>query len=280
MSLLLGPLALTGAPLTLPFQTPSQVSQVIEEPLRTDYEEATSPVVVVGYVLNAEIGVYAITGAEAQTLSQRYLASEIGIYTITGQPAQTVHSYVLAANTGTYNITGTAASLLADRLIGATAGSYTITGQAAQVIADRQIAAAASAYTITGNAAQLAHGYLMALAGGSYAITGLDADLEKTNAVVTFDYHDGFDNKKKDEEYRLSKKQFRRVIEQAFESELEPQVAKIVEQYSSIVGRARSINEMPKLNWSAMYADIGPIMKAIEAAREADDEEAICLLMQ
>lgn len=101
------------------------------------------------------------------------------------------------------------------------------------------------------------------------------------NRAVIPDSHDGGDNyRRRQREYKLSNDEFRAQIEAAFDSVISPQVAKIVAPYVEMVSEPPKLETLQGINWTAIYADMERISREIDAIREADDEEALWLLMQ
>jgi hypothetical protein len=90
-------------------------------------EEATQ-----AYELNAEPGVFTVTGTAAGVLATRLLNAEPGAFTVTGVDATFVYGqpgvYSLSADPGSFTVTGAAATFLVTYVLNGESGSYSITG--------------------------------------------------------------------------------------------------------------------------------------------------------
>jgi hypothetical protein len=163
-----------------------------------------------GVTLPANAGVFAVTGAAADTEFGRVVLTLSGSFTINGQPADlefgrevaadaasfavtgaaadTEFGREVAPNAGSFSITGADATLVYDNVTGFTiaadAGSFTINGQPADLEFGREVLALAGSFTITGAAADLEFGREVAPNAGSFAVTGAVANLERGREVV------------------------------------------------------------------------------------------------
>lgn len=132
------------------------------------------------YILSADPGAMAITGASASPLSGRMLSATAGAMSITGAGASTLAGRIISADAGVMNIAGTNAAAIADRIITASPGSISITGLGASVLADRLLSAAPGAIVLTGFAADLlattSGAYILSADPGAMAIVGAAAN--------------------------------------------------------------------------------------------------------
>ncbi len=128
-------------------------------------------------ILNGAAGSYVVSGVDALFSPGRFLAAAAGSYTITGQDAQLFAARILNAAPGTYAVSGLDSLLVAQRALDAATGSYIVTGADALLVAQRMLAAGAGSYLITGADALLVAARMLDAEPGSYAITGADAIL-------------------------------------------------------------------------------------------------------
>ena len=129
------------------------------------------------YSLDAEVGSYALTGADSTPLAAMLLDAAAGSYAITGADAVLPLGLSFNAEAGTYSITGADATLLAALLLDAGAGSYTVIGADAALSLGVSIDAEAGTYSLAGADAALSLGIVLNAEAGSYLISGADAVL-------------------------------------------------------------------------------------------------------
>jgi uncharacterized surface anchored protein len=130
----------------------------------------------------------------ASALTNYELNAEPGVFTVTGTAASLVVGYALDAQPGSYAITGTAASLVVGYALNAEPGEYTITGVAATLeytpvaAPPNTVIRATKAHTarlqtqtsqiIGALDASALNNYELDAQPGSFTVTGLDAGLE------------------------------------------------------------------------------------------------------
>jgi len=104
------------------------------------------------YTLNAETGIYTVTGNDATLLKGLVLNAENGSYTLTGNDATLVYNKLLNASSGSYSVTGADANLIYTP----GAGAYTLNAES-------------GAYVLTGSDVTFAYsGGLVTLKAGSW----------------------------------------------------------------------------------------------------------------
>lgn len=109
------------------------------------------------YTLTAEVGVFTLTGQDADLRVARKLTADVGSYSLTGQDASLTVARKLSAEAGSFSLSGQDASLTVARRLTAEAGEYLLTGQDASLIVSRRLSAEAGTFVLTGGEATLTH---------------------------------------------------------------------------------------------------------------------------
>lgn len=138
------------------------------------------------FSLDADVGVYALTGVAAAVVADRLVNADPAAYALTGTAAAPVAGRIIDAAPGSYAVTGVATLPVATRLINALPGAYTVTGTAALPVADRIVTTAPGVYAVTGVAAGLPADRIIGAAPGSYTLTGTAAALVYTPAAGAY----------------------------------------------------------------------------------------------
>jgi hypothetical protein len=143
---------------------------------------AVKPPGAAAYVLDAQPGSYAVTGAPANVAKHRFINAAPGSYAVTGFAIPRGVGRVINAAPGAYTVTGAAANLLRARILNAAPGSYALTGAPAGIVRGLTLNAAPGAYTLTGfdatleEAGGLTH-YSLNAEPGNYSVVGFAAGL-------------------------------------------------------------------------------------------------------
>lgn len=133
-------------------------------------------------VLNAETGVYNLTGAAADLTATRTLSADSGAYNLTGSAATLEKTIPLDAASGSYSLTGSSATLAKELNLSADSGSYNVTGFAADLTyaaGVKVLIAEPGAYSLVGSDATLAKSLNLSADSGAYNLTGAAATLYK-----------------------------------------------------------------------------------------------------
>lgn len=133
----------------------------------------------VSYTLDADSGVFNLSGQGAGLIAARRVAALVGAYNLTGQAAGLKTSKSLSAMAASFTLSGQAATLKRLARLTASSGSYSLTGQAASLELARMLAAQAGSYILTGDSAILRKGIKLQATPGSYALNGQNALLYK-----------------------------------------------------------------------------------------------------
>ncbi len=133
-----------------------------------------------GFGLDVDVGSYVLTGFAADLEVAQVLPIDVGSYIITGIAAdlQASADNSIVLDVGSYVITGISAALHKNILFTGV-GSYTLTGRDIALSITFQIDCVAGAYVLTGLGADLDKGNVLPGAAGSYTITGIGVDLEQ-----------------------------------------------------------------------------------------------------
>jgi len=123
--------------------------------------------------INAQPGVYALTGAAATMLRDIPANAQPGVYALTGAAASA--DLAINAAAGSYALTGAAATTLRDIPANAQPGSYDLTGVAADTHRAVAIDAQPGNYDLTGVAADTHRAVAIDAQPGSYDLTGAAA---------------------------------------------------------------------------------------------------------
>lgn len=140
----------------------------------------------VDFVLTADPGSYALTGAAATIVANRMVTADPGSYLVTGLSATLQLERTVIADPGSYAVTGAAATIVAGRMVTADPGSYIVTGQAATLQLERTIIADPGAYVVTGADASLITSRLLSADPGAYVLSGAAASL-LADRIITAD---------------------------------------------------------------------------------------------
>jgi len=139
------------------------------------------PATTAAYVMTADPGSYALSGASASAFADRMISASPGAYALTGADAGLSKGLQLLADPGSYSLAGADVGFLADRMLSADPGGYSLVGADASTLVGRVLTAVAGAYVLEGADAllvyvPLAGFYVLTAEPGAYAVTGADAD--------------------------------------------------------------------------------------------------------
>jgi len=161
-----------------------------------------------GYTLNAESGIFSLTGQDVGLLANRLLSTDAGSFSLTGQDIDLLLGHLLNADSGSFVLsgadidlfinrllsldsgsfvlTGQDIDLLFNRLLTADSGSFILTGQAANLLLNRVLSAEAGTFTISGADVSLLLGRVLGMEAGSFTLTGADVDFIYSGSGATY----------------------------------------------------------------------------------------------
>lgn len=107
------------------------------------------------YVLQATVGTFALSVAQAALLTARRLGAATGALTSSWAPASLLASRRLPGASASFAMSGTQASIIAARKIAASAGAFSMLGTSSPMVVSRRVAGQVGAFALSAGAASL-----------------------------------------------------------------------------------------------------------------------------
>src|SRR5512139_1929991 len=137
--------------------------------------------------LTADRAQFTLTGNATGLNVGRKLTADFAAFTLTGYDAGLTYSggaAVLTAERGQFTLTGNATGLVAARKLTADAAALTLTGNAAALNYGKTLTAARGQFTLTGQDVAFGRTYVLTADPAAFTLTGRDAGLTYSGAPV------------------------------------------------------------------------------------------------
>jgi hypothetical protein len=132
------------------------------------------------YVLNAEVGVFTLSGQPVGTRANRIMVASPAVYTLSGQDVLLRYSRRMPAEVGSFSISGQDVDLrkqAAPKILNAEVGVFTLSGQAVGLYRNRALAAEAREFTLSGQEVLLKFNQVLKAEAAEYLLTGHDVSM-------------------------------------------------------------------------------------------------------
>lgn len=249
--------------------------------------------------VTADAGSLTFTGAAASLLRGRTLAVDAGTFLLGGVSATFPRGYALSAESGTFALTGSAVTSTSSYTMSAVAGEFTLTGADATFPRGVSMAADAGSYALTGEEAFFLWARVLAADSGSFSLSGGDLQTEEEQAPVK----GGGGGYRRTSGWVQARKRvaLQRMLAILTEEEPKPETKKLIRAIKA--GKPIEVEDkkppvvMSEISAEKIAASLIPervavieqaiaggldvqrvILRAIEIARERDDEDVLMLL--
>ena len=252
------------------------------------------------YTLTASGGSFTHTGTAAGLLLGRKIAADAGTFALSGAAASFLRGRSLVAEGGTYALTGADVGLRAGRKLSAEGGEFTLTGADATFGTSNSLIADAGEFTLTGGEITFGRTYVLAAEPGTFTLSGGDASLqtEADKAAATpakggSAYRNGFVAARK----RIALQRMLDYLTEDEPQEETKQIIRAVKAGKPLPPEKKAPAVMKEISAEKIAASLIParvaevqtaidagldvqrvILRAIEIARERDDEDVLLLL--
>ena len=219
----------------------------------------------------------------SQPTSQNQLEAEAGLFVLTGSAASFTLEKTIAASPGSYTITGGDATFIHNQVIYAGAFSFLLTGQNADLLQNKSIIAQPGAYALTGSAASFVRARKFNVSAGAFVYTGKDATFNYNPIIVEIISKGGLPKeKKKRKEEKESREQLEAIVKREFDILDGTYVPEAAEAAKETV--LPQIKQLDLSQYEIAIAQVNALLlqakiKAAEYEAELDDEEAILMLL-
>ncbi len=138
-----------------------------------------------GLELDAESGVYNLTGSDVSTPITRLLSAETGSYSLTGSDIGVTLDRILSGESGAFVLTGSDVEITIslDKTLNAESGAYNLTGSEVNIVKDAILNAETGAFNLTGAEVDILKQVVLSAESGAYSLTGSDTDIKKTSVL-------------------------------------------------------------------------------------------------